>query len=112
VVAAMSLGSPSTMRFRPKRHTHFFLPMRQESGRAGYKEVLEVPMKHGDIMVMVGTQIQKVYEVSHLIRDTDMDVADKSSTPSTPMACDVSLSPLGTLIRSGWPRRQTGTMPL
>jgi hypothetical protein len=105
----MSLGSPSTMRFRPKRHTHFFLPMRQEGGRAGYKEVLEVPMKHGDIMVMVGTQIQKVYEVSHLIGGS-VNVADKISTPSTPMACAVSLSQLATLIRSGWPRRQTGTM--
>ncbi|KAK4124876.1 hypothetical protein N657DRAFT_615930 [Parathielavia appendiculata] len=62
VVAALSLGSPSTMRFRPKRKTQFFLPTQQDRGKACYKEVLEVPMKHGDMMVMVGTEIQKVYE--------------------------------------------------
>ncbi|KAL2198595.1 hypothetical protein P885DRAFT_33104 [Corynascus similis CBS 632.67] len=62
VVAALSLGSPSTMRFRPKRNTGFFLPTQQVQGRTCYKEVLEVTMKHGDMMVMIGTEIQKVYE--------------------------------------------------
>jgi len=52
------------MRFRPKRNTGFFLPTQQVQGRACYKEVLEVTMKHGDMMVMIGTEIQKVYEVS------------------------------------------------
>ena len=52
------------MRFRPKRKTQFFLPIHQEQGRVCYKEVLEVVMKHGDMMVMVGPDIQKVYEVS------------------------------------------------
>jgi hypothetical protein len=63
VIAALSLGSPSTMRFRPKRGTGFFLPTHKQLGKVCYKEVLEVPMKHGDMMVMVGTNIQKVYEV-------------------------------------------------
>ncbi|KAH6855041.1 hypothetical protein B0I37DRAFT_305211 [Chaetomium sp. MPI-CAGE-AT-0009] len=62
VVAALSLGSPSTMRFRPKRNTGFLLPTRQDRGKACFQEVLEVTMKHGDMMVMVGTEIQKVYE--------------------------------------------------
>ncbi|KAL2183253.1 hypothetical protein L209DRAFT_813165 [Thermothelomyces heterothallicus CBS 203.75] len=62
VVAALSLGSPSTMRFRPKRNTQFFLPTQQVQGKTCYKEVLEVTMKHGDMMVMIGTEIQKVYE--------------------------------------------------
>ncbi|EAQ89767.1 hypothetical protein CHGG_06386 [Chaetomium globosum CBS 148.51] len=62
VVAALALGSPSLMRFRPKRNTGFNLPTRQDRGRPCFKEVLEVTMKHGDIMVMVGTEIQKVYE--------------------------------------------------
>lgn len=53
------------MRFRPKRNTGFNLPTRQDRGRPCFKEVLEVTMKHGDIMVMVGTEIQKVYEVSN-----------------------------------------------
>ncbi|KAL2130787.1 hypothetical protein VTI74DRAFT_5948 [Chaetomium olivicolor] len=62
VIAALSLGSPSTMRFRPKRNTGFWLPTHQEQGRTCYKEILEVTMKHGDMMVMVGAEIQKVYE--------------------------------------------------
>ncbi|KAK3310812.1 uncharacterized protein B0T15DRAFT_387684 [Chaetomium strumarium] len=61
-VAALSLGSPSTMRFRPKRNTGFFLPTKNDRGKPCYKEVLEVTMKHGDMMVMVGTDIQKYYE--------------------------------------------------
>ncbi|KAJ4298633.1 hypothetical protein N0V88_003664 [Collariella sp. IMI 366227] len=63
VVAALSLGSPSTMRFRPKRKTGFWLPMHQENGKPTYKEILEVTMKHGDMMVMAGADIQKTYEV-------------------------------------------------
>ena len=53
------------MRFRPKRNTGFDLPTRQDRGKPCFKEVLEVTMKHGDIMVMVGTEIQQVYEVSN-----------------------------------------------
>lgn len=53
------------MRFRPKRNTGFTLPTRKDRGKPCFKEVLEVTMKHGDIMVMVGTEIQKVYEVSN-----------------------------------------------
>lgn len=52
------------MRFRPKRKTQFFLPTHMELGKICYKEVLEVTMKHGDMMVMIGTDIQRVYEVS------------------------------------------------
>ncbi|KAL2017379.1 hypothetical protein VTK56DRAFT_2259 [Thermocarpiscus australiensis] len=62
VVAALSLGAPSTMSFRPKRKTQFFLPTHTENGRLCYKEVLEVVMKHGDMMVMIGPEIQKIYE--------------------------------------------------
>ncbi|KAK3298414.1 uncharacterized protein B0H64DRAFT_353969 [Chaetomium fimeti] len=62
VVAALSLGSPSTMRFRPKGKTGFLVPARRDRGKDSYQAVLEVPMKHGDMMVMVGTEIQKVYE--------------------------------------------------
>ncbi len=54
------------MSFRPKRNTQFFLPTHRERGRACYSEILEVTMKHGDMMLMVGPDIQKVYEVSHL----------------------------------------------
>lgn len=52
------------MGFRPKPKTQFFLPTRLEQSKLCYKEILEVTMKHGDMMVMIGTEIQKVYEVS------------------------------------------------
>ena len=58
-VAALSLGSPSLMKFRPKRKWNF--PVEKLS--KDYKTVLEVPMKHGDIMVMHGKAIQRYYEV-------------------------------------------------
>ncbi|KAK4229938.1 hypothetical protein QBC38DRAFT_69141 [Podospora fimiseda] len=62
VVAALALGSPCLMRFRPKAKTGFQLPVGKDRGKTAYKEVLEVCMRHGDIMVMSGTQIQKLYE--------------------------------------------------
>ncbi|KAK3996318.1 hypothetical protein QBC44DRAFT_232180, partial [Cladorrhinum sp. PSN332] len=62
VVAALALGSPCVMRFRPKAKTGFFLPMHKDRGKVVYKEVLEVCMEHGDIMVMSGTEIQRIYE--------------------------------------------------
>jgi hypothetical protein len=59
-VAALSLGSPSLMKFRPKFKWKDF-PV--EKLTKTYKIVLEVPMKHGDIMVMHGKAIQRYYEV-------------------------------------------------
>jgi hypothetical protein len=38
--------------------------MRQDRGKPSYEEVLDIPMKHGDMMVMIGTGIQRVFEVS------------------------------------------------
>jgi len=63
-VAALALGSPSLMKFRPKKRSGFGLPM--TGGRSPqYMDVLEVPMKHGDMMVMHGSRIQGLYEVGH-----------------------------------------------
>ncbi|KAK4161472.1 hypothetical protein QBC43DRAFT_268635 [Cladorrhinum sp. PSN259] len=62
VVAALALGSPCTMRFRPKSKTGFQIPIQKDRGKVVYKEVLEVCMKHGDMMVMCGTEIQRIYE--------------------------------------------------
>ncbi|KAL2269594.1 hypothetical protein VTJ83DRAFT_1778 [Remersonia thermophila] len=67
VVAALSLGSPSTMSFRFKRKSGFWFPMYTDRGRLCYKEALEVVMKHGDMMVMVGPHIQKIYEDQHTV---------------------------------------------
>jgi len=109
VVAALSLGSPSTMRFRPKLKTGYFLPLRNENGKPRYKDVLEVPMKHGDMMVMAGTEIQKVFEVSLYIKQSKDDRANKTSTLSTPSECAVSRSRHATSTPSAWPTRLIGT---
>ncbi|KAK3365209.1 hypothetical protein B0T24DRAFT_428302 [Lasiosphaeria ovina] len=60
-VAALSLGSPSIMKFRPKVKIDFGRPLSKNS-KGLYRDVLEVPMKHGDIMVMHGQAIHKLYE--------------------------------------------------
>jgi hypothetical protein len=89
------------MRFRPKRKTQFFLPTKKEQGRICYKEVLEVTMKHGDMMVMVGTDIQKVYEVSIAVLASGFNMSNKISTPSILTACAVSRSLPVTSIPNG-----------
>ncbi|KAK3330470.1 hypothetical protein B0H66DRAFT_612078, partial [Apodospora peruviana] len=62
-VAALSLGSPSTMKFRPKlMPSDHFQGMPKKSNGKAYLDVLEVPMKHGDMMVMHGRQIHRYYE--------------------------------------------------
>ncbi|KAM7222874.1 hypothetical protein V8F06_001772 [Rhypophila decipiens] len=63
-VAALSLGSPSTMRFRPKLRAWSGLSNslpKKVNGKA-FIDVLEVPMKHGDMMVMHGAAIHRFYE--------------------------------------------------
>ena len=61
-MATLSLGSPATMRFRPKKKA----TIGKGSGRKSdenKKEVLALTLNHGDIVVMHGTAIQKLYEV-------------------------------------------------
>ncbi|KAK1833091.1 hypothetical protein QBC39DRAFT_279594, partial [Podospora conica] len=67
-VAALSLGSPSTMAFRPKygrgavgQFESYGLPNSTAKNKK-YSTVLEVPFRHGDMMVMHGKDIQKYYE--------------------------------------------------
>ncbi|KAK0729879.1 hypothetical protein B0H67DRAFT_651426 [Lasiosphaeris hirsuta] len=70
-VAALSLGSPSIMKFRPKIRKSGFgntLPTCSSPGsKRVYKSVLEVPMKHGDMMVMHGQHIHRIYEANHAV---------------------------------------------
>lgn len=67
-MAALSLGSPSVMSFRPKYGREpegqfaAYLPA-STAIKKKYPSVLEVPMRHGDIMVMHGKDIQRFYEV-------------------------------------------------
>ncbi|KAK3336035.1 hypothetical protein B0T19DRAFT_408328 [Cercophora scortea] len=61
-VAALSLGSPSVMRFRPKIKSGLGEFVAKRSNGKFFMDVLEVPMKHGDMMVMHGPAIQQLYE--------------------------------------------------
>ncbi|KAK1758514.1 hypothetical protein QBC47DRAFT_374919 [Echria macrotheca] len=68
-VAAISLGSPSIMKFRPKSKLDFTRlgakrtgREEEENGSRDYKSVLEVAFRHGDIMVMHGAHIHRLYE--------------------------------------------------
>ncbi|KAH7312117.1 2OG-Fe(II) oxygenase superfamily-domain-containing protein [Rhexocercosporidium sp. MPI-PUGE-AT-0058] len=58
-VTSLSLGCRSTMNFRPKSETTLFGPSR----KTGHKPaVLQFSIEHGDLMVMHGSTIQKLYE--------------------------------------------------
>ncbi|KAK0655894.1 hypothetical protein B0T16DRAFT_292826, partial [Cercophora newfieldiana] len=63
-VAALSLGSPSIMKFRPKKKETGFNNAVGRDARGLFKTILEVPMKHGDMMVMHGSRIHGIYEHS------------------------------------------------
>jgi alkylated DNA repair dioxygenase AlkB len=65
-VAALSLGSPSIMKFRPKKKEAGFAGIVPKDSKGLYKTILEVPMKHGDMMVMHGSRIHGVFEVCSL----------------------------------------------
>ncbi|KAI0401608.1 hypothetical protein F4802DRAFT_618804 [Xylaria palmicola] len=54
-VATLSLGSPSTMRFRGKKKVGF-------ENTAKGRVMLSFNLEHGDMVVMHGTKIHKVYE--------------------------------------------------
>ncbi|KAK8073793.1 hypothetical protein PG994_004692 [Apiospora phragmitis] len=59
-VATLSLGSPAVMRFRPKRKTQLG---QEGKGKRGDKpSVISLVLKHGDIVIMHGTDIQREYE--------------------------------------------------
>ncbi|KAK8070945.1 hypothetical protein PG997_011148 [Apiospora hydei] len=59
-VATLSLGSPAVMRFRPKRKTQ--LGQEGRSKRGDKPSVISFVLRHGDIVIMHGTDIQRDYE--------------------------------------------------
>ncbi|KAF2999511.1 hypothetical protein E8E14_001335 [Neopestalotiopsis sp. 37M] len=71
-VATLSLGSPSIMRFRPKKKSPIGedgkkkkkTPNSTDSKRRGGNKaaVISIPLFHGDIVIMHGTELQKHYE--------------------------------------------------
>ncbi|RYP07948.1 hypothetical protein DL765_008969 [Monosporascus sp. GIB2] len=61
-VATLSLGSPATMRFRPKKKAKIGESSGLKSDKGNKKEVLCFTLNHGDMVVMHGTGIHKYYE--------------------------------------------------
>ncbi|KAI2781474.1 hypothetical protein F4815DRAFT_492668 [Daldinia loculata] len=58
-VASLSLGSPSVIKFSPKRGIDIGDPI--DLGKKKRGSFLSVKLKHGDMLVMHGEQIQKLY---------------------------------------------------
>ncbi|ETS85009.1 hypothetical protein PFICI_03034 [Pestalotiopsis fici W106-1] len=59
-VATLSLGSPSIMRFRPKKKSK--VGPEVKNLRSLKPAVVSIPLYHGDIVIMHGTELQKNYE--------------------------------------------------
>ncbi|KAG0650338.1 hypothetical protein D0Z07_3006 [Hyphodiscus hymeniophilus] len=62
-VATLSLGAPARMMFRPKAKSA--IGKLVAKARTTKPPVLQITLSHGDIVVMDGEKIQKLYEVSH-----------------------------------------------
>jgi alkylated DNA repair dioxygenase AlkB len=68
-VATLSLGANATMNFRPKKKAH--VPSLDEGNARDKKDksekssILSIKLEHGDIVIMHGREIQKLYEVSN-----------------------------------------------
>jgi alkylated DNA repair dioxygenase AlkB len=58
-VATLSLGSPSTMRFRAKAKSGI------RSTVAAGRVMLSMFLEHGDMVIMHGTKIHQYYEVRY-----------------------------------------------
>lgn len=91
-MAALSLGSPSTMSFRPKNIANYEHRKRRDRKKECYTDILCVPMKHGDMMVMAGRDIQAAYEVKNSPADCIIWVRQltRTSTMSFPRVNDAS----------------------
>lgn len=59
-IATLSLGASALMRFRPKRTAELGAPSTNLRGTKTH--ALQLKLKHGDIVVMSGADIQKLYE--------------------------------------------------
>ncbi|KAI1873938.1 uncharacterized protein JN550_003207 [Neoarthrinium moseri] len=62
-VASLSLGSPSVMRFRPKKRNSIgHTPKTLDDKSKNKPAVLSFPLYHGDICIMHGTDVHRLYE--------------------------------------------------
>jgi hypothetical protein len=62
-VASISVGCSSIMQWRPKASVNVCGKTKTNNKRKEKKEVLKILLEHGDIMIMHGAKIQKLYEV-------------------------------------------------
>ncbi|KAL3418928.1 hypothetical protein PVAG01_09149 [Phlyctema vagabunda] len=60
-VATLSLGADATMSFRPKKKSNVCGPPKT-SNEGEKPTVLKIKLGHGDLLIMHGTQIQKLYD--------------------------------------------------
>lgn len=88
-VATLSLGAGATMNFRPKKKTHILAlePNTRCTGsgkratdssigkgtnnKSENAAVLSLKLRHGDIVIMHGREIQKLFEVRNVFRFND-----------------------------------------
>lgn len=63
-VATLSLGSAATMSFRPKSKNSLGVDGGRRNAVGTKPDVLKITLEHGDLVVMHGRDIQKLYEVS------------------------------------------------
>ncbi|RDL41607.1 uncharacterized protein BP5553_01586 [Venustampulla echinocandica] len=63
-VATLSLGCSATMMFRPKAKSGIKGVQKRANARGTQPDVLKVVLKHGDIVIMHGRDIQRFYEHS------------------------------------------------
>ncbi|KAL1884208.1 hypothetical protein VTK73DRAFT_5344 [Phialemonium thermophilum] len=61
-VATLSLGSPAVMSFRPKRKAKIQTTYGKKGPKGDFVEVLVLPLYHGDLVVMHGTRIHRLYD--------------------------------------------------
>jgi hypothetical protein len=61
-VATLSLGASAVMHFRPMGKSK--IGKESKNSRGTKRDVLNIPLQHGDMIVMHGAQIQQLYEVS------------------------------------------------
>lgn len=64
IVASLSLGSAATMRFRPVPSKWLPDDGLVKEGRKTPPVMIELTLRHGDVLVMEGAEIQEYYQVS------------------------------------------------
>jgi alkylated DNA repair dioxygenase AlkB len=67
VVASLSLGSPALMRFRPVPGKYSPPEATDTIRRKTPPIALTLTLRHGDVLIMDGAEIQEYYQVGHLL---------------------------------------------